>query len=283
TMNSNGNWSKPLAIGYPIDKNGEDIFYQVAADNRKVFQKQNYSAKQLKKLQADSIKEITDRENYIISFVNPKKIPLTLLKGKVTDKSGSLAGKAEITVTNNQTGKQEGIYYTDNKGQYSLILPAGQNNNITFEVPGRLFQSDNITVNTETDYYKKHHAVVMPLMEKNSKVLLNNVFFDSSGVTLTKTSEPELDRVLDLMRKNPEMKIELKDYVQCSKKICYSKRFARERAKSTATWLVQNGIDKERIKAKGFKRKKVSKKISKTHPSEASLNQLELTITELNK
>jgi outer membrane protein OmpA-like peptidoglycan-associated protein len=224
---------------------------------------------------------MNERENYIISFVTPKKIPLTLLKGKVTDRDGSIPGKTEITVTDNATGEVEGVYYSDKLGHYSLILPAGKNNNITFQTPGCLFQSDNITVNTEADYYKKHHVVVMSPLDKGSKVLLNNVFFDSAKTVLNKLSDIELNRIHQLLQNNPEMKIRLDNYVHCNKNICYSKKFAKERAKTVATWLTQNGIDKERIKIKGYRQKKQNKSGVRILSNEASLNQLELVITDV--
>jgi hypothetical protein len=224
---------------------------------------------------------MNERENYIISFVTSKKVPLTLLKGKVTDKTGSIPGRTEITVTDNATGEIEGVYYSDNMGHYSLILPAGKNNNITFQSPGNLFQSDNITVNTDADYYKKHHVVVMTPLAKDARVLLNNIFFDSATTVLNKLSTTELNRIHDLLRSKPEMKIRLDNYVHCTKNICYTKKFARERAKSVATWLTQNGIDEERIKIKGHRRKKQNKSGIKVLSNEASLNQLELVITDI--
>ncbi|MCE3225891.1 MAG: oprF 5 [Bacteroidetes bacterium] len=278
---SDGTWAKPIAVGYPVDKSQENVFYQVAADKKKIFPaRQALSEKQLKQKQADSLRESNERDNYIISFVNSKKVPLTLLKGKVTDKTGSIAGKTAIKIINNVTRETEGIYYTDNIGHYSFILPAGKNNNISFEAENCLFQSDNVTVNTETDYYKKHHSIVMSPLAKNSKTLLNNIFFDSAGVTISKTSEVELERVLKLMKDHPEMKIQLSNYVHCTKNICYSKKFARERARTVAAWLTLNGVEKTRIQAKGYKKKK-NKSGEKILTSESSLNQLELKIVEL--
>ncbi|MCE3260143.1 MAG: hypothetical protein K0S12_1784, partial [Bacteroidetes bacterium] len=131
-LTSAGNWSKPVAVGYPIDKGSDNVFYQVAADKKKIYTPPVQATKQMKQKYADSIREMNERENYIISFVTSKKVPLTLLKGKVTDKTGSIPGRTEITVTDNATGEIEGVYYSDNMGHYSLILPAGKNNNITF-------------------------------------------------------------------------------------------------------------------------------------------------------
>lgn len=85
-----------------------------------------------------------EKDNYVITFLDQKQAPLTLLKGLVKDAYGAVPKEIVITVTDNETGKVAGVYRPNSKtGQYLFILTPGKNYNISYEADGFMFYSEN--------------------------------------------------------------------------------------------------------------------------------------------
>lgn len=251
TLSGNNNWSKPVAVGYPVDKVGDDAFYQVASKKNIFTHAPVFTPKQLKKMRADSLKRLMENENYVISFKESRSHTLALLKGKIGGSTTDAINHTKITVTDNTTGNILGVYYTEGKsGQYAFILPSGKNNNIFFESENCLFQSQNILVNKETEYYEKTNFVFMRKMEEGATSTLNNIFFDSASANLTPTSKIELNNLLNFLKNNPEIQIKLTNRITAKDQRNY-KILSKKRAQVVAAFLIVNGIDKERMKTKG--------------------------------
>jgi outer membrane protein OmpA-like peptidoglycan-associated protein len=234
-------WLTPVNVGYPINSPDDDIFYVVSTDKTKAY----YS----------SFKEggIGEKDNYVITFIDQKKAPLTLLKGIVKEADGSVPKDVVITVTDNESGKIVGIYNANSKtGQYLFILTPGKNYNISYEAEGFLFYSENRQIEKKTNYYEIYKAIQLPPITIGSKVVLNNIFFDFDKATLRKTSNVELRNILRFLNKYPKLKIEIAGYTDSKGTDAYNLKLSEDRALAVVTYLTGKGINKERMVSKGY-------------------------------
>ena len=87
-------------------------------------------------------------------------------------------------------------------------------------------------------------------------VRLNNVFFDFDQATLGSESAEELNRLVDFMRTNPKIHIEIAGHTDDKGSADYNLKLSQQRAESVMAYLVQQGIAKDRLKAKGYGSKK---------------------------
>jgi outer membrane protein OmpA-like peptidoglycan-associated protein len=69
---------------------------------------------------------------------------------------------------------------------------------------------------------------------------------------LRDVSKTELNTLVDLMKKNPTMKIELSGHTDNSGIETENKILSENRAKAVMEYLVSNGIEAARLTAKGF-------------------------------
>src|SRR5205823_2031547 len=116
----------------------------------------------------------------------------------------------KITITNNETGENTGIYYPESKtGQYLFIAPHHLNNNITFEAEGYLFHSENVDISRDTNFYKLYHTIELAPVTAGSKDVLNNIFFENDKTTLSTSSLTELNNLFAFLTDNPTIKIEI--------------------------------------------------------------------------
>jgi outer membrane protein OmpA-like peptidoglycan-associated protein/tetratricopeptide (TPR) repeat protein len=292
-------WNKPMIVGYPVNSSESDVFYQVAADKKKIFtSKANVPLpkndageekhKSTKKNKKDSIleSEKAERDNYLITFRSPTRSPLTLLKGVVYEEKTNKGLPAKITVVDNETGKLQSIYHTNPKtGGYLFMVPAGKNNNITFENDSYLFHSENLAINHTLDYFEKQNDVSIAPVAEGSKTILKNVFFEKDGSVLLPVSSVELNKVYEFLRGLPEVSVKLNNYIYTRENTKQNKKLSEERAKAVMTYLLDKGIDRERIEIKGYRKSDLPEKENKetAKNKEKTVQVLELEINDIKK
>ncbi|MBI2281158.1 MAG: PD40 domain-containing protein [Bacteroidetes bacterium] len=241
SMLANNEWTTPVNIGFPINTTDDDIYYNVSADNKRAY----YS----------SFKEggLGEKDNYAITFYEYKESPLTVLKGGITDIHGKVPKIIEIIVTDNETGELVGIYHSNSKtGEYLFILPSGKNYNITHESEGYLFQSVNMDVTQNKKYYFSQNTIQLEPIAVGSKVVLNNIFFDFDKATLRNISNVELSKLYKLLTKNPGMVVEISGHTDSKGSEEYNVQLSEERAQSVVNYLIEKGINKNQMVAKGY-------------------------------
>jgi tetratricopeptide (TPR) repeat protein len=253
TLSDSGVWRTPVSVGYRVHKPGEYAL--------KTKDSSNVNA-EIKKAGTANKKEKKEKENYIVTFVDPVKTPLTMVKGKVVDKDGKIPDYVEITVTNNETGEVLGVYNTDSRtGKYAFILPPQKNNNITFEAAGYLYHTENMDISKRADPYKEQDVVELVPLATGSKDELNNLFFEEKKAELHKASHVELDKLYNLLSEKKTMEVEIS---ACISKDCSAddSRLAENKVQCITNYLLEKGITKERVATKVYKRSRKSKKRS---------------------
>ena len=78
------------------------------------------------------------------------------------------------------------------------------------------------------------------------------IYFDYDLWYIRKESKVILNRVFDLMKKYPEMVVEIGSHTDSRGDLKYNAELSEKRAKSTKEYLVESGIDAKRIIAKGY-------------------------------
>jgi outer membrane protein OmpA-like peptidoglycan-associated protein len=264
-------WMPPTSVGYPVSNTNDNNNYYLASAGYR-----NTVVSALKE------KTYVERNTYLITFFDTKHRPITLIKGSVVDIAGEALKDPEIKVTDNETEDILGIYRPDNRtGKYMFILPFEKNINITYSAAGYLFYSSNIRISAEDNYYQKDSAVYLRPIEINGRIILNNIFFEADQVSLSKASNTELDNLLLLLTKNPQLVIEIKAYTNVKNKKKSTESFRRretlnkERPLEVVSYLVEKGIDEKRFIIKGhrkYNRIKLNKNIAKSEQQEKEEN-----------
>lgn len=258
SLSDSGTWSEPVNIGYPANKIGDNVFHKV----------------------------VYPGEKDIITFISQKKIPFTVLLGKMTDPYGKVPEHVGITITDNETGEVTGSYNSNwQTGQYLFVLPPGRNNNLTYKADNYLFNSENMDASNKNNCYETSKAVHMQGIAEGSKITLNNIFFDADKATLRSTSNIELTNLLHLLTTHPGLVVEISTGIISQENTNYNKIFGMERARAIEQYLIGKGIHKENITAKAYVKSKSTAlnetKRESTDPLCKQLNQsVELKIVE---
>jgi len=101
----------------------------------------------------------------------------------------------------------------------------------------------NITLDT---------ILVLDRLEKNKIFVLKNIYFEYDKAEIRADAAKELDKLVDLLNDNPEIKIEMGSHTDSVASEVYNIELSQRRAESTVTYLIRKGIATERLVAKGY-------------------------------
>jgi outer membrane protein OmpA-like peptidoglycan-associated protein/cytochrome c-type biogenesis protein CcmH/NrfG len=107
------------------------------------------------------------------------------------------------------------------------------------------------TVGLEEDDTVYANLYLTPI-EEIGTVVLKNVYFDLDKAFIREDAKPSLDTVYRLLKENPNIKIELSSHTDSRAPDDYNMDLSQRRADSSKAYLVNKGIDPERIVAKGY-------------------------------
>ena len=104
-----------------------------------------------------------------------------------------------------------------------------------------------------------------PLASINNPVLIRNVFYEFDSAALTENSTQALDSLVDLLNENPNVTIELSSHCDFRGKDEYNEKLSQRRAESVVNYLIEHGIETERLTPVGYGEKRpkvVTRKIA---------------------
>jgi len=77
-------------------------------------------------------------------------------------------------------------------------------------------------------------------------------FFDLGKATIKKSSEPQLQKIVDILNQYPTLKLDIRSHTDSRQSDASNMILSEKRAQATKNWLVQKGIDVNRLAAKGY-------------------------------
>ena len=85
-----------------------------------------------------------------------------------------------------------------------------------------------------------------------ANIVLNNMYFEFRSYKLLKESKYELNRIIKLMKENPTLRVEISGHTDNVGTDKANQKLSMQRAQSVVEYLVDNGIARERLEAKGY-------------------------------
>ncbi len=242
-MQADGEWGKAVNLGYPINTYGEENSILVSAKGN------------IALFASDRPGGFGSLDLY--SFELPKNmqpINTTYMKGHVYDSltRKPLAGSFKLIDLSTQLVYKSAVANSGN-GEFIVALPKNKDFALLCEHEGYFFFSKNYSLDklvaTTDGYYV--NVPMLPFGDGYTFVL-ENVFFDVNKYDLKPESVAELEKLKEILTKNPTLKIELGGHTDSDGDDKSNQVLSENRAKAVVTWLIQNGIDKTRLSYKGY-------------------------------
>lgn len=123
--------------------------------------------------------------------------------------------------------------------------------NFTASAEGFLNAIDSVQVSSEEVTPVTKDLFLQPL-EVGVTVRLKNIFFDFDRTTLKSESYAELNKVVDFLRQNASVEIEIAGHTDSKGADEYNRNLSQGRSQSVVNYLVSQGIEEYRLTAKGY-------------------------------
>lgn len=96
------------------------------------------------------------------------------------------------------------------------------------------------------------HGCPLAKVEEGQIKILQRIEFETDKAKIRETSEVVLDAVLQIMKEHEEIDMVLVEgHTDNVGKAAYNRRLSQKRAASVVTWLVEHGIDRDRLRFEG--------------------------------
>ena len=201
--------------------------------------------------------------DHIYSFYNPEIIQT--VKGWVYEQDGYELPAAQVYMVGNDGTNLKLNVLGD--GSFTQEIKSGVDYVILATCKGFLNHQEELHV--EPVKKSEEYVLQFPLANISAPVLIENIFYDFDKATLRPESQTALDELVKLLNENPNVTIELSAHTDCRGSDQYNERLSQQRAQNVVNYLIQHGIEKERLTPKGYgesKPKRIKRKVAEKYP-----------------
>ena len=244
-LNSDGTWKNPINIGAPANSSKDDFAYIIDTKTRKGFLTSNRDGGQ----GYDDIYKFTETRKLICE---------QLLSGIVTDKqTGDILPGAKVTLLDERFNKIAEVF-ADDKGYYEFEVECDTTYYVRGEKEG--YETNEQKVKIPNDSGKTDLPIQL---EKKIKPVtigsdlaqafgIKEIYFDLDKWNIRPDAALELEKILDVLKQYPTMKLDIRSHTDSRASHKYNERLSDRRAKSTIQWLISNGVSADRLTGRGY-------------------------------
>ena len=241
-LKSDGTWSTPKNIGYPINTYADDFGFIVNTRGDFAY----YSSNRKGTIDWD----IFGFDLYPEARPNP----VTYVAGVVYDAITKQKLEAGIEILDLESSDTISSVFSDPKtGYYLACLPAEKDYAMNVSKKGYLFYSDNFSLKGLPDLnmtYKRD--VYLQPITVGATIVLKNIFFDTDLFDLKEKSKTELGKMIVFLNDNPGVSVEIGGHTDNVGSNDHNIRLSQNRAKAVYDYLVKHGIPSKRMTYKGY-------------------------------
>jgi peptidoglycan-associated lipoprotein len=227
-------WSEVLSLKSPINSSGDD--FALVLDETKetgYFSSNRFGGK---------------GEDDIYSAI---AIPLvfTVYGKAINNQTQKVLPQTKVTLTGSDGQLLTAV--TDNTGAYKFTLKKNVNYNLNASKSrffGDIGEASTYGLKESKDAEVNFKLNPIPLKD----IKLDGILYDLNSADLRPESLTILDSLLKTLKSNPNFVIEIASHTDSRADSVYNNELSQRRAQSVVDFLVTNGVEKERLVAKGY-------------------------------
>lgn len=245
-------WRKPRNMNYPINSTSDDFSMVFDA--------------------GDSVGYFSSNRQGVDRIYAFKKRPsgIVFINGLVQDEEGNHMSGAMVSLIDMQTGDTLKTVTTSEDGKFDFELQADRQYKIASSKDGYFTESyERSTVDQYQDeeedltFTMRELIVTDPEGEYKGKggegvYEIDNIYYDYNMYNIRSDAARELDKLVNTMKDNPTISIELHSHTDARGADDYNKNLSDKRAKSAKSYLVQRGVAASRIGTKGYGEERIA-------------------------
>jgi outer membrane protein OmpA-like peptidoglycan-associated protein len=245
SVGARSKWKEPENLGSEINGPMDELYYVLAPSGKAgIFASNRQYEKKTQPCCDD-----------LFYFIDPKLVKL-MYSGKVKNEDGEPLAASVISIYEKDDSTGESYLrksvMSDDQGEYRFRLEPDKHYLI------KASQEDYFTVekeiSTEGKIASEAYEIDLSLQRMDEgPILLGSVFYEFNSAELTQESKNTLDTTFyQLMIKNPQIIVEVSSHTDSKGQANYNMSLSQRRANAVINYLMKKGIDRKRLKAKGY-------------------------------
>ncbi len=189
-----------------------------------------------------------------------------LISGWVLDKDEEPVPNAVIRIVGDDGSNQKQPARPD--GSFSFPLNRGVSYVMLAGAKGYLNARQQFT--SDSAEQDAEYGVDFILASISKPVVIDNIFYDFDKATLRPESRQALDEMVQVLRDNPNVTIEMASHTDRHGTDEYNISLSSRRARAVIDYLIEHGIAADRLQSQGYgesRPKTITKKLAREHPS----------------
>ena len=240
-----GQWQEPRNMGYPINTHEDQVSLFVTADGKVGYyayeEKRNnqIARSMIYRFEIPEQVRVRNRSNYVT--------------GQVFDAQTRQPIAASITLFDIIDDLIAGSVVSDpESGEYFMVLTEGSEYALYVNKEGYIFKSLAFNYGKNNTLEPIRIDVYLEPIRAGVATTLNNIFFETDQFQIQSKSETELQRVVQFLKENPEVRIQIAGHTDNVGSAAYNQQLSEKRAQAVHDFLVRAGIAPGRLQAKGY-------------------------------
>ncbi len=177
-----------------------------------------------------------------------------IIKGKVVVcNTNTPLDDVNVTLKNNMAGIQK---TTNSNAAGEFIFHAVQNTNYSiYGKKGNYFSETETLLTKDYDRNKTLFIKLEMCMEQvdcGKAIRLENILYDLDKYFIRPDAKPELNRLVQFMKDNPSVKVELSSHTDSRASAAYNRTLSQNRANAAVDYIVTQGVERARLVGVGY-------------------------------
>lgn len=187
-------------------------------------------------------------QNYVKNVeIESEKVAYTF---NVTDNDTKSGIQCQITLTNlNSNQKVTTTATTNSKGNITVFARKGDYYDVSINPKGYTFYNTKLNVKNNAP---QQINITLQALKQNMKIELNNITFETNSADLNLASYEELNKVVELLNNNPEIKVEISAHTDDIGSNTYNLLLSKRRAKSVVDYLISRKVNINSLVYEGY-------------------------------
>lgn len=224
-------------MGIPINSNADDFAFRIDEQSGEGFVSSNREG------------GVGSDDIYAIKKLQP--LCDVLVSANVTDiKTGKALSGAMVSLYDDQ-GNKVTSKATNAEGIAEFMVECGKDSALEVTMEG--YDSRRVPVKGSEEEEVKVPIALDPIEELivADRIELAPIYFDYDKSNITSQAAFELDKLVQIMNKYPDMVISATSHTDSRGSATYNEKLSDRRAKTTVQYVISKGIDKSRISGLG--------------------------------
>jgi outer membrane protein OmpA-like peptidoglycan-associated protein/tetratricopeptide (TPR) repeat protein len=151
----------------------------------------------------------------------------------------------------------------------------------TFSTKGKALDKSKLTSLITNKVFETEILMEEIILEKAFE--LENIYYDFDSANIRADAATELDRLVTILKDNPPIKIELSSHTDARGDAAYNQELSKRRAESAVAYIISQGVDPSRIKARGYGESQLIIDDAQTEEEHETNRRTEFKVTEYDK